>query len=68
MRQAAAGQAQAAPARSTAVAAGGNSYYITVNVPAGSDGGQIGHSVAAALEQREAAQQRRARSRYTDKD
>ena len=61
-------QAQAVAAGSSAMAAAGNSYYITVNVPAGSNGQQIGQSVAAALSQREAEQQRRARSRYTDKD
>ncbi len=68
MRQAATGQAQAVAAGSRTMATGGNSYYITVTVPPGSNGQQIGQSVAAALSQREAEQQRRARSRYTDKD
>lgn len=60
-------QAAAAPARNT-VQQGGNTYNITVNVPAGSDGPKIGQDIAAALAQHEAAQHRRRRGRLLDKD
>ena len=60
-------QSAAAPARNT-VQQGGNTYHITVNVPAGSNGPQIGREIAAALAEHEAAQSRRRRGRLLDKD
>ena len=60
--------AMSAAAPAAAAPAGGNTYYITVNVPAGSSGEGIGRAVAAELDRREAAAARRRRGRLQDKD
>ena len=56
-----------APPRREAAAPAGNTYHITVNAAAG-NGQEIARAIAAELDRREAAQQRRARGRYQDKD
>ena len=60
--------AMPSPVAAAAAPAGGNTYYITVNVPAGSSGEGIGRAVAAELDRREAAAARRRRGRLQDKD
>ncbi|MFV2028882.1 phage tail tape measure protein [Neisseria sp. S1] len=63
--------AGAVPVRAAAGAAvggGGNNYYITVNVPAGSNGEGIGRAIASELERHAAAAARRNRGLMQDKD